>query len=669
MVLPESDTYPMDWDRKPLSEGEEALASDAFSKVLAFYQTMGEAVVKRYASKAARENLRRMLAPIVLNAFDGYLAGRPILIERNDEATAFAERLGVSLDALRSPAVALAQVGFLDLTSQDQDLKISMNDSHGDGLSELKATVLDYSQLLDVHTWSEHSEVNAFVDSIYETHFGTGYASIQKKHIKVLLLDLYVRWSIDPALKTAFHRNANSYEPGSRYNAIHISKLMRDIVDRLEQVGLIRRALGYYPHDGSTGRVTRIWPTGKFIRMFEDAKFGPLDIGDHPKKELIVLRQTDPKNPKKQIDIEYEDTGRTKGMGVLLKAYNKLLQRTFIDIPFLENSFIELSPEKDGKRRRLHITQQDKTVRRIFNRGSFEKGGRFWGGWWQRCPKEWRDKIYIADGPTIEIDYSGHHLVMLYANAGIDYWKAVGTDPYTLELPDFEGTESELRQLCKELTLIALNAKNDTATFSAFRDEADTGSLQKRMTNKELGQILSALREKHKPIAHKFASDAGIDLMSQDARIAERVINHFTRQGIPVLCIHDSFIAPLTLGGELQRVMLDAFQKVTGAEQAKMDTVAKGIRYFPLKDSPPLKARKPRRSKSDPIIIIEPAKGIIPRITERYVHNRERFNEWRQKSTRMEEHQRGGSGVTKCSCQPNFSVAQRSEFTVKDSAQ
>jgi hypothetical protein len=629
----------MDWNRKPLSEGEKALVSDAFSKVLAFYQTMDEVVIKRYASRAARENLRLMLAPIVLNAFDGYLAGRSILIERNEEATAFAERLGASLDALHSPAFALMQIGFLHLTSQDQDFKISMNDSHGYGLSELKATVLDYSQPLDVHRWSEHPEVNAFVDSVYETHFGAGNAEIRKKHIKVLLLDLYVRWSIDPALKTAFSRNVNSYEPGSRYNAIHISKMMPDIADRLEEVGLIRRALGYHPHDGSTGRVTRIWSTSKLTRMLEDARFGLLDIGDHPDTELIILRQTDPKNPKKQINIEYEDTGDTKRMRFLLQRYNDLLRRTFIDIPFLENGFMELSPESDGKRRRLHITQQDKTVRRIFNRGSFDKGGRFWGGWWQRCPKEWRNKIYVADAPTIEIDYSGLHIVMLYANEGIDYWQAVGTDPYTLALPDFEERVDDLRQLCKSLTLIALNAPTDKAAFSAFREQAETGSPEKRMTDKELGQILSALRDKHSPIADKFASDAGIDLMSQDARIAERVINYFTRKGIPVLCIHDSFIAPLTSGSELQRVMLNAFQKVTGAERAKMDTVAKGIRYFPSKDSPPLKARKPRRLKSDPIMIIEPAKGIIPRITERYVHNRERFNEWLQKSSRPWEHQ------------------------------
>ena len=75
-------------------------------------------------------------------------------------------------------------------------------------------------------------------------------------------------------------------------------------------------------------------------------------------------------------------------MRKIVKAYNDLLRRTFIDIPTLEEGFIELDDVAKGKSKRLFINQRDKFTRRIFNRGSFEKGGRFFGGWWQRCPKE-----------------------------------------------------------------------------------------------------------------------------------------------------------------------------------------------------------------------------------------------------------------------------------------
>ena len=58
----------------------------------------------------------------------------------------------------------------------------------------------EHSRPLDVHRWSDHPEVNAFVDRIYKEHIhqsGTN-TQIKKKHLKVVLLDLYVAWSDDP---------------------------------------------------------------------------------------------------------------------------------------------------------------------------------------------------------------------------------------------------------------------------------------------------------------------------------------------------------------------------------------------------------------------------------------------------------------------------------------
>ena len=59
-----------------------------------------------------------------------------------------------------------------------------------------------HSRILDVHRWSEHPESNLFVDEIYETyiHQKNNNKNIQKKHLKVVLLDLYIAWLSDPEL-------------------------------------------------------------------------------------------------------------------------------------------------------------------------------------------------------------------------------------------------------------------------------------------------------------------------------------------------------------------------------------------------------------------------------------------------------------------------------------
>ena len=430
---------------------------------------------------------------------------------------------------------------------------------------------LDHSRQLDVHVWSKHPEVNAFVDQVYEEHFKGGNTEIRKKHLKVVLLDLYLSWCNDPRLKVAYRRNVNEYDAGSRYNELHISKLTIDVVDRLVSIGLLHHVKGFNDRESGIGRVSRMWPTDKLIAMFQDARFGPLDIGESADRECIVLKNDHDEK------IEYEDTDETKRMRSVLREYNDLLRRTFIDIPTLEQSFINLEPSKKGKPTLLRVNQHDKFVRRIFNRGSFEKNGRFWGGWWQRCPKEWRGKIFLNDRPTSELDYSGLHPVLLYAKEGIDYWREVNADPYAIPTPDFLESAERTRAVAKQLLLIALNAKDDRSAFGAFREDAEAGSMEKRLTNKQLGYILDQLRDKHKPIAHRIASDAGIDLMYVDSTICEKVIQFFTGRRIPILSLHDSFIVPSGWEQELETQMMKAFAEVAKKEHVKIT----GVRYSP----------------------------------------------------------------------------------------
>ena len=72
------------------------------------------------------------------------------------------------------------------------------------------------SRPLDVHKWSDHSEVNEFVNEIYKKLISIkGHEKTSKKLVKVLLLDLYVAWSADPELKIMFSRDNNAYKAKS----------------------------------------------------------------------------------------------------------------------------------------------------------------------------------------------------------------------------------------------------------------------------------------------------------------------------------------------------------------------------------------------------------------------------------------------------------------------
>ena len=112
-----------------------------------------------------------------------------------------------------------------------------------------------HSRPLDVHRWSEYEEANVFINEVYDDYLNTQSKEnvrIKKKHLKVILLDLYVAWLNDPELNIAVHMTEEAYSNGtvfnkgkSRYNELHLKGSIRNIIHRLQDAGLIGRKKGY----------------------------------------------------------------------------------------------------------------------------------------------------------------------------------------------------------------------------------------------------------------------------------------------------------------------------------------------------------------------------------------------------------------------------------------
>ena len=432
---------------------------------------------------------------------------------------------------------------------------------------------------LDVHTWSDHPEVNVFVNEIYSQLSSIqGNERINKKLLKVVLLDLYVAWCTDPELMIMFSRDNNSYRAKSRYNEIRMSKKIKEIVDELINEGIIVQKIGFQDSGTGVGFQTRLKASPSLKEKFKSARFHQFQFSDHEGRESIVLRDEN----KKAVD-DYRDNEMTTFSRSLLAEYNALLANTHIDIFDLDKPVIEIG--SGSKTMRLAITQQDKFVRRIFNNSRWDQGGRFYGGWWQRCPKTYRENIVFDGVATAEIDFSGIHIVILYAHEGINYWAEVNQDPYSIHGVNDIDPDIDLRAAAKLLLLTAINAETPEKAFGAFRQQAVSGSAEKRLTNEQLSSILNQLKWKHEPIAHKLASGAGIELMYVDSQITERLIERFTRHyQCPILTIHDSYIVPFGYDRILNREMQAAFEIVTGVSQPVVEHTTEY--YDVLEDEP-----------------------------------------------------------------------------------
>ena len=456
-----------------------------------------------------------------------------------------------------------------------------LNDNGQGDCDDLPAIDRWHSLPLDVHKWSDHPEIKALTDRLYVEAEVDGLDKLGNRKpkktgkgmLRVLLIDLYVKWLLDPAMATGFSKNKNSYKVKSRYNQVHVSEKIIQVEQRLFKAGYLDEEPFRKDRTGS-GRsyTTRIRPSQALRSEFRKITADLYDINFHVDEELIILQTkfVDEDGRKRQVKLPYEDTDYTNRIRAQLKAYNDLLKQTFIDIPSLEEPYVRRRIEKgrrSGQEQLISIGPDNKNVHRVFNGSNsdnFQKGGRFYGGWWLQLPKDLRKSIYINDKPTVEVDYKALHPNLLMTSPV--------NDPYDLGdiiLPEMGWSLRQQRDAVKSLVLMAINATSAAKAFSAFRADKKSGDPAKSLKNTQLQRLLDAFTDKFPELKDQLNTGKALYLMNLDSQIANVVLDYFTQQNIPVLCIHDSFIIQHDKETELKRVLHDASVQIAtkGIEQ------------------------------------------------------------------------------------------------------
>src|SRR4029450_3599222 len=114
---------------------------------------------------------------------------------------------------------------------------------------------------------------------------------IQRKHLKLVLLDLYVAYLEHPDLKLAVSMREGDYRArGSRYNVLNISKNTITAVNLLADACLIEMKLGYFVRSTGQGKRTRIWPSSELVDLFKKCQLDSYKVGRAKDEEVIILR-------------------------------------------------------------------------------------------------------------------------------------------------------------------------------------------------------------------------------------------------------------------------------------------------------------------------------------------------------------------------------------------
>lgn len=369
--------------------------------------------------------------------------------------------------------------------------------------------------------------------------------AILKNTLKALALDLYMAWKSDRRLCLGLSKNRNDYVNIKHYDGLTLSyQAVVDACKGLERLGYLTVKKGYYDKEKGAGKRTRILTTDKLISLLNDGvQLNSFAVRDWEGVEIIELRNTD-KRP-----IPYKPSDFTKRASQNLRRINQCLSGAWIDLYITDDElevlkerlFVKSTHERDAAQT---IDFNARTLRRVFNNESWGQGGRFYGGWWQNIPRDYRKHIHINGKQTVELDYSGMHPAMLYAEVG----EQPPADPYDMNLDSVD------RRFKKVAFNALVNASSSKISSPDGYDPKKAG-----LTWKEL---LKEVEKRHPLLEKYFRSGYGLRLQKKDSDIAERVMFEFSEMNYPCLPVHDSFIVHHALADELKVSMEKAFQEM-----------------------------------------------------------------------------------------------------------
>ncbi|MEQ1933098.1 MAG: RHS repeat domain-containing protein, partial [Fimbriimonadaceae bacterium] len=235
-----------------------------------------------------------------------------------------------------------------------------------------------------------------------------------------------------------------------------------------------------------------------------------------------------------------------------LVQINRGLLRHWPDLEITDQQWAEMDDYVSRKPNRPSIDLTQRTVYRVFNNGTFEDGGRFYGGWWQSVPKAYRPYIPIDGKQTVEVDYSSMHPTILYAELGIP----MPDDPYAFGSFD--------RQVVKRTINALLNAKSTNIKPVEGFSELAFGI--------RWSEFLAAVKTHAHDLEPYFGTGYGLKLQRLDSDIAEEVMLEFARSRIPILPVHDSFLVHHGNEDVLKLRMQERFRARVGVD-VKLKTV------------------------------------------------------------------------------------------------
>ena len=301
------------------------------------------------------------------------------------------------------------------------------------------------------------------------------------------------------------------YKKNRYYQDSHSAKTIRSLIKKLFDAHLISFSKGYQTKSGVLcSRIT-------FHKDFYDYLLQKIK-----KEELIFVESRETiilKDEKKKI-INYSEREKTRLSRRILKSFDEMMSNRIT---------------YDGNNIFMKST-------RIFNDGSFLKGGRIYNSF-QNIEKSKRDSLKIDGEDLVEIDFKCFHLAILYGIKGLE----MKDSPY-------EGYKGFTREECKKAVMICLNSKSERMARNSI--ENNLGK-----TKKEARYFIANFKYSHQNISESLFSNSGLKVHYKESLVMMDIIRKCAKVNIPIIPKHDGALCKRSDIVRLMRIFSVSCQK------------------------------------------------------------------------------------------------------------
>ena len=367
--------------------------------------------------------------------------------------------------------------------------------------------------------------------------------------VRTILIDLWKSTQCIPTRECLINKRSGYYSEYPRYrDRLLTYKQTMAAFNELNLLGYTEvTKVGYFDRETLQGSLTKFVARDELLERLHEIEDHPaLTIKPDLDVESIILRDVIDGQRKA---IEYDDTPKTEEYRRNLKTINRCFQKHWADLEIKDADLAALEDRISSDDEKQPIDLSARSLVRIFANGSFKEGGRFYRGWWQNVPSEYRKYITIDMKRTVEYDFSQLNPHMLYY-------------AYNKELGEEDAYDRVLDGEHRNLVKSAFNAMIQASSLLQNCPRDIDPSVADMSWSELRDRIIAA----HKPIEDLFFRGEGNLMQFEDSCICEGVMLHFAAMDAPALPVHDSFIMHHGFGGELEEAMRREFHKRLGGD-------------------------------------------------------------------------------------------------------